>query len=287
VRSLFLAVSAAVLIPLVACQSRAYGPWPRTPVPGTQREYACLHLDASETKPDLDGEQGLDQPAWAKAPWMEPFIDIAGPDKPAPRLRTWVKMLWDDEHLYVGALLEETDVWATFAKRDMVVYHENDFEVFIDPDGDGEGYYEIEVNAQGTIFDLYLHKPYSAGGPAMHHWNGDGIRGVVRVQGTLNDGSDRDRSWSVEMAIPWSCLRPPVDAPKDHAEQARAARAPTVGDTWRMNFSRVQWQVVWREDAYEKVPGTPEDNWVWTPQWAVDMHRPEHWGRVRFSGKGR
>jgi hypothetical protein len=27
----------------------------------------------------------------------------------------------------------------------------------------------------------------------------------------------------------------------------------------------------------------PEDNWVWTPQWAVDMHLPQHWGTVTFA----
>lgn len=274
------------LVTLAACQSGAYGPWPRVPVQGTQRDYTCIHLDASEPKPDLDSPQGLDQAVWAKAPWTEPFLDIEGPEKPAPRHRTWVKMLWDDQNLYIGALIEEPDVWATYAKRDMVVFHENDFEVFVDPDGDGEGYYEVEVNARGTIFDLYLHKPYRAGGPAMHQWNCEGVQGVVRVQGTLNDGSDRDRSWTVEMAIPWSCLRPPVDAPKGHVEQARGGKAPANGEVWRVNFSRVQWQLEWKDGAYEKVPGTREDNWVWTPQWAVDMHRPEHWGRVHFTGRG-
>jgi hypothetical protein len=27
----------------------------------------------------------------------------------------------------------------------------------------------------------------------------------------------------------------------------------------------------------------PEDNWVWSPQGAIDMHMPERWGVVRFS----
>ncbi len=28
----------------------------------------------------------------------------------------------------------------------------------------------------------------------------------------------------------------------------------------------------------------PEDNWVWSPQGVVDMHRPEKWGEVIFEG---
>ena len=34
---------------------------------------------------------------------------------------------------------------------------------------------------------------------------------------------------------------------------------------------------------YRKVPNTHEDNWVWSPQGVVDMHRPERWGYVQFS----
>lgn len=273
-----LAASLAAIALLEACQNAAYGPWPRTPVPGTVRDYACRY---TSRRPDLDG--GLEDGPWAHAPWSDPFLDIEGPDRPKPRFRTWFKMLWDEKFLYVGALIEEPNVWATYDRRDLVVFHENDFEVFIDPDGDGRGYYEIEVNAKGTIFDLYLHNAYRAGGPAMPQWNCEGLDGSVRVQGTLNDGTDTDRSWSVEMAIPWSCLRPPADAPADGPESARGGAGPDVGDVWRMNFSRVQWQVQWKDGAYAKVPGTREDNWVWTPQWAVDMHRPEHWGQVRFT----
>jgi hypothetical protein len=155
--------------------------------------------------------------------------------------------------------------------------------VFIDPDGDGAGYYEIEMNAKGTIFDLYLHKAYRDGGPALHGWNCTGADGGVHVQGTLNASADADRGWSVEIAIPWASLVPPAGAPKGSAEEARLGSPPGLGDTWRMNFSRVQWPLVKTSDGYAKEPGAKEDNWVWTPQWAVDMHRPEHWGRVRFT----
>ena len=31
------------------------------------------------------------------------------------------------------------------------------------------------------------------------------------------------------------------------------------------------------------MPGKREDNWVWSPQGFVDMHRPESWGFVQFS----
>ena len=48
-----------------------------------------------------------------------------------------MKMLWDARALYIAAELQEPDVRGSVRGRDSVVFHDNDFEVFIDPDGDG------------------------------------------------------------------------------------------------------------------------------------------------------
>jgi hypothetical protein len=50
-----------------------------------------------------------------------------------------------------------------------------------------------------------------------------------------------------------------------------------------VNFSRVEWTAQVADGRYRKVPGGREDNWVWSPQGVVDMHRPEAWGYVQFS----
>jgi hypothetical protein len=44
-----------------------------------------------------------------------------------------MKMLWDDDALYVGAWLEEPQVVATLTEKNSVIFHDNDFEVFINP----------------------------------------------------------------------------------------------------------------------------------------------------------
>lgn len=49
---------------------------------------------------------------------------------------------------------------------DCVIFQDNDFEVFINPDGDNCMYYEIEINALGQVWDLLLPKPYRNGAPA-------------------------------------------------------------------------------------------------------------------------
>ena len=220
--------------------------------------------------PAIDGR--LDDAAWVDAPWTVEFVDIQGAGHPRPRFRTQARMAWDEQCLYVGALLVEPHVWATLTEHDAVIFHDNDFEVFIDPDGDAADYFEYEINAYGTDWDLYLPVAYRDGGQADNSWEIAGLQKAVRVDGTVNDPGDLDRGWTVELAIPWSAF----------GAAAGVALPPQAGDTWRINFSRVQWQIEIGKDGYRKRPGTAEDNWVWSPQFQVDMHQPEHWGLVTF-----
>ena len=231
------------------------------------RRYVCRRASSPLR---IDGK--LDEAAWRAAPWTDVFLDIEGEKRPAPRFRTRAKMLWDDRYFYVGACMEEPHLSATLTEHDAIVFHDNDFEIFIDPDGDRKMYYEIEVNAFGTIFDLLLEKTYRDGGPARHEWLLPGMRHAVHLDGTVNDPSDADRGWSVEFALPWKSL----------AEKAgKMACPPRDGDAWRVNFSRVQWRYRVENGKYVKEPG-PEDNWVWSPQFEVNMHVPEKWGYVEF-----
>jgi hypothetical protein len=232
------------------------------------RGYVCYRAGGPLT---LDGR--LDEDAWRAVPWTEPFVDIEGGRRPAPRYRTRVKMLWDDRCLYLGAELEEPHVWATRTRHDAVIFHDNDFEVFLDPDGDSHLYAELEVNALNTTWDLLLPRPYKDGGRALDAWEITGLRTAVHVDGTRNDPRDRDRGWSVEIAWPWRGLKELTDRPVP----------PRDGDQWRINFSRVEWDHEVVGGRYRKVKGRPEHNWVWSPQGVIDMHRPERWGYLQFS----
>jgi hypothetical protein len=219
----------------------------------------------------IDGR--LDKAVWKAVPWTDDFVDIEGDARPRPRFRTRVKMLWDDQYFYVGAELEEPHVWATLTRHDAVIFEDNDFEVFIDPNGDSHEYYEFEINALNTTWDLLLTRPYKDRGSALTNWEIPGLKTAVRVDGTLNDPRDTDRGWSVEIAFPWKAL----------GELAHRPAPPKDGDQWRVNFSRVEWQHEVVDGRYRKVKGRPEDNWVWSPQGVIDMHRPETWGYVQFS----
>src|SRR5690606_7666629 len=111
--------------------------------------YVCY---VTEEAIKLDGR--LDETSWEAVPWSEKFLDIEGPQKSLPVHKTRMKMLWDEEYLYIGVHLVEPHIWATYTERESVIFHENDIEVFLDPDGDSHNYYELEVNALGTEWDL-------------------------------------------------------------------------------------------------------------------------------------
>jgi hypothetical protein len=236
--------------------------------PITPRGYVCGY---TAEPVQIDGR--LDEQAWEAAPWTADFVDIEGSAKPRPKYRTRAKLLWDNENLYLGAELEEPHVSATIKDHDAVIFQDNDFEVFLNPDGNNHNYYELELNALNTTWDLFLNRPYKDGGTADNAWEFAGMKTAVHVAGTLNDPRDQDHGWTVEIAIPWRAF----------SRSVRPATPPQAGDAWRLDFSRVEWQYDVVEGKYRKVPNQPENNWVWSPQGIIDMHRPERWGYVQFT----
>jgi hypothetical protein len=219
----------------------------------------------------IDGK--LDDEAWKAAPWSDDFVDIEGDVKPKPRYRTRVKMLWDDKNLYIAAELEEPHIQASLTEHDSYIFTEdNDFEVFLNPTGDSHLYGELEINALNTTWDLLLTKPYKDGGKAIHAWEIAGLKTAVHVDGTLNNPTDTDHGWTIEIAWPWKGLK-----------ELGAAIPPKDGEQWRINFSRVEWEYKVVENKYQRVKDKAESNWVWSPQGIINMHAPERWGYVQFS----
>lgn len=238
----------------------------------TPRHYVACYTTES---PVIDGN--ISDVVWENAVWSEFFRNIEGDLKPEPPLRTRMKMLWDDQYLYIAAELEEPHVWAYLENHDDIVYHDNDFEIFIDPENTAHQYFEIEFNARNTVLDLFMTKPYRNGGGALISWDVTGMKSAVQVQGSLNNASDTDKCWTVEIAIP-------ISAVTFYNSSVR----PRDGRIWRINFSRVEWHTdiidgkyVRRKDGSGR--NLPEENWVWSPQGIINMHAPETWGYLQFS----
>ena len=219
------------------------------------RTYTCFRATGTIK---IDGK--LTEADWEAAPLSEAFVDIRGIDyQPGPTQDTWMKMLWDDNCLYIAGIIRETDITASLTERDAIIYRDNDFEVFIDPEGDGKAYFEFECNAFGTLMDLLMDRPYFRGGSFFLPWDCRGIRVKVHIDGKINDNRRPDQGWTVEMAIPFASL-------------AYGSVNPKSIPVWRINFSRVQW--VNKEG--------PEENWVWNPTGQVNMHMPERWGYLKL-----
>ena len=224
----------------------------------------------------IDGDES--DIVWSKANWTDLFEDIENGIK--PKYKTKVKMLWDDTNFYILAKLEEPHVWANLKQRDTIIFYNNDFEVFIDPDSDTFNYYELEINALNTAWDLFLTKPYREDGMAvLNDWNIPNLKSAVKINGTLNNPNDTDEGWTLEMAIPWSAYKTSYFDQNVPADKF-----------WRVNFSRVNWQHDIKNGNYERKKDTdgkflPEYNWVWSPMGVINMHEPEKWGYVYFSSK--
>jgi len=270
------AIFTLILLTFMSCQNHKLGKINyEHPIQYEPETYVCYKTNHPI---NIDGK--LDEWVWGNTLPTTDFVDIEGDLKPLPPYKTNVKMLWDDEYFYFGAYLEEPHIWGKLTERDAVIYHDNDFEIFIDPDGDTHNYYEFEVNALNTIWDLMLLRPYREDRlpKVLNSWDIKGIQSAVDVNGTINNSADINSFWTVEVAIPWSVLR----------EMTPSKYLPKEGVQWRINFSRVNWHTDTSNDNYEKKKdengkNLPEENWVWSPQGYIAMHAPETWGFVQFT----
>jgi hypothetical protein len=240
----------------------------------------------------------LDESVWQRVPRSGVFSDIVTGE--SAWLNTSVALLWDDRFLYLGYRVEEPDVQADLTERDSKIWEENDVEFFI---AGKDAYYELEINARNTIYEVFwiwkdVLKPGSpfygrpefdpetnrvmtlAGVGGHQHprgerwgfldWDYPGLQHAVAVQGTLNDGSDRDSSWTVELALPWKGLELLADG---------RSLPPSAGDKWQIDCSRFQ-SLSPEGERLKRSAG-----WTWTRHGFYDSHIPERFTVVEFSGR--
>lgn len=230
-------------------------------------------LFQAESPLKIDGE--LNEKSWAETPWTEYFIDIEGETKPAPEYKTRVKMLWDDQYLYIASQLEEPHLWANKQATTDNIFRDNVFKIFIDPNNDMNDDFEIQINPNNLMLFLIMNKPYRDGGTPLTGWSPIGLKSAVKLNGTLNNSSDKDTGWIAEIAIPFASL---TFNPKD-------ARRNTG---LRINFLRTGWDFTVQNDVYTKALDTagkpkPPHYAVWSSQGLVNMHFPERWAYTVFS----
>ncbi len=130
---------------------------------------------------------------------------------------------------------------------------------------------EFERRVPGArAFDGVGFQPHPRGQRTGYwKWDFPGLRSAVHVDGTLNDASDRDRGWTVELALPWREF-------EALASSDGRSLPPKDGDTWRMDFSRF--------NQYKAAPPANDSGgWAWSPHGVWDSHIPELFVQVQFS----
>jgi hypothetical protein len=240
----------------------------------------------------LDGR--LDKPFWERGTWIEDFFAIdAGRDAPRPNKRTRVKLRWDDRYLYIGAWLEENEIWAYVTDKNQPVYLDNAIEFFFVSDPALHHYIEFEINAKNVVWDLFLSKAYRDAEPsssgALFAWDMSDAMSAVWIEGELNNpaaAAQKNRFWSAEFKIPWYALQC-TDPGKSYPDHY----GPQPGDIWRANFMRVAYRTETRGSRYEKARKAgsgelcPPSYWTWAPTGHVNIHIPEMWGYVLFADR--
>ena len=254
----------------------------------------------SPTSIIIDGN--VKKEVWVNANWSRRFVDMVTAD--TAMYNTQTAILWNDIYLYIAFIAEEPFLEAFQTKRDSLVFLENDLELFIDG---GDCYYELEVNAANTVyevlfiwkdayikggkfdipmFDVYQLQVYTFGGnydrSGSTFWKGTHPRGVrwaftnydmaglktaVNLDGTLNDNSDIDKGWSLEIAIPWSSLK--------LLSNGRTI-PPTNGDIWNMFLGRFQKLML------SGIEVQPHPAMALNSHGIYDTHLPEKWSRILF-----
>jgi len=213
-------------------------------------QYNCYKI-GSEIK--IDGL--IDESAWDIAQEAT-FIDMDGSE---PRQKTTFKWLWNDNYLYGAFYVEDDHIWAKMTERDAYLWYENVVEFFINADGSSKSYIEIEINPLNTILDLFVLNKHNDRSDIRQLWKWDceGLLSAVQVDGTINDGSDKDSHWTFEIAIPFDQVYTAPNNP------------PLDGDTWYVTFTRGEGD----ENPDKREVST------WTPP---GFHNPLSYGKLNF-----
>ncbi len=226
-------------------------------------EFPCLF---TEEKIVIDGK--INETAWQEATVIDQFhLPWLGKIDRAARSQTKARLLWDREYLYFCAEMQDTDLFADVTEHDGVTWDNDVFELFFKPAEDKPGYYEFQVNAAGTIMDLFLPRR-GAGG--YRRFKSDGefhIEAKVSLDGTLNHWQDKDRSWTVEGKIPW----------KDFM---RTGGRPNPGETWRFSLCRYDYSVDFEGPEVSNI--NPHSTIPYP-----DFHHYEDYAKLKFLGPGK
>jgi Carbohydrate family 9 binding domain-like len=202
----------------------------------------------------------LDEAAWEKAQVLKDFA-VFWEHRPA-KTATKARLLWDDDYLFFAAEMEDSDLYADVTQRNGMTWTNDVFELFFKPREKRLAYYEFQVNAANTQLELFLPSRGSGGYQRFAPLTKLGMESAVKLEGTLNDPTDKDKGWIVEGRIPTSAFLSSGDKPQPGAK-------------WRFALCRYDYSV-----AFERVETSST-----APLTQPDFHRYEDYGELIFVGR--
>jgi hypothetical protein len=196
---------------------------------------------------------------------------LAGNDddwRPAGRLsfgpstyRTGFRALWSKAGLYLRFDVTDPDPWHTMTKRDQHLWEEEVVEIFLDVDGSGTNYAEIELSPANVVCDVRMVRTVpEREGDLAFDLAGLQSRAVPRA----------GIGWTGTIFVPWTAFRPLPSA-------AQVALPPKGGDRFRFNVYRIE------RPGGKKKPGEGAVFASWSPTGEETFHVPQSFQTFEFA----
>lgn len=237
--------------------------------PATLPDLPTYDCHQATVPPVLDGV--LDDPCWEGIPEirLRRCVSGTGPTQP-----TLVKVVWHGDYLYFAWRVAERNIQDHNRSRNDAVFSEQCIEHFLQAPGgfppylEGPNRYcEVDISPTGVIWDGRIENPYGFPPNYEHRlkmvvdpsWDPPDVKCASRISGTVNDDSDNDYGWTMEVQIPLT--GPP------------GGKVPQIGERWRMNLYRIHgWNRPDQELQSWSLVGIP------------NFHVPQRFGYLRFAG---
>jgi len=178
-----------------------------------------LHYDCRAITETMTIDGDLTERAWRDADAIPFHVPVT---HAVPQTQATGRLCWDADYLYVAFESADEDLEGTRITPDSQTYLDDVDEVFLQPGVYDSGYHNLEINVLGTVYDAHN----GVAGGVGAGWTCSGLRHAARTIGTINNSTDRDTGWRLELAIPFSSLI--------GLEKVR----PDAGDVWPFHLAR-------------------------------------------------
>lgn len=169
--------------------------------------------------PIIDG----DLSEW-KAPFIGSFVKHNSGEKGSQE--TFASLSWDDENLYIAFKCSDSKIIGKNRKQDYPIFESDDLvEIFIDPDGNGQNYLEVGINAFSSNYDMIINciSKNCGGWKTSIDFDIEGLEAVSKI---------KKEGFSTEIKIPFISLE---------KIQNGNFNKPTIGTKWKGNLFRIDY----------------------------------------------